>query len=314
MWKEFFYCTKTERQGIIVLVVLIIVVYSAILLDWTNADTTPPKPDAAEQERFEQEYNTFIASIKEVETPYRKFDKKSAKNYSRTYSPREVTLSMFDPNTADSLAFLSLGLPSWMVKNILRYRSKQGTFRHPEEFRKIYGMTEEQYQTLLPYIRIADKYTAKDTIRLLAAQAHKSPKDTLFKYKPGTVVSLNEADTTELKKIPGIGSGIARMIVSYRKKLGGYYRIEQLQEIDLKAELLRPWFSIDATHIQAINLNRAGLERMTYHPYINFYQAKVIVEYRKKKGNLKSLKQLALYEEFTPADLERMAHYVCCDI
>lgn len=312
MWKDFFYCTKTERQGIIVLVVLIIGVYSATLFDWTDA--TPPAPDAAEQEKFEREYNAFLASIKEVKPSYRKFDKKSAKNNSRTYPTREISLSMFDPNSADSLTFLSLGLPPWMVKNILRYRSKQGTFRHPEEFRKIYGMTEEQYQTLLPYIQIADKYKAKDTLRLLSAHAHKAPKDSVFKYKPGTLVSLNEADTTELKKIPGIGSGIARMIVNYRRKLGGFYQIEQLQEIHLKAELLRPWFSIDATRIQTINLNRAGMERMTYHPYINFYQAKAIMEYRKKKGNLKSLKQLALYEEFTPEDFERIAPYVCCDI
>ena len=41
-----------------------------------------------------------------------------------------------------------------MIKNILHYRYKQGKFRHPEDFRKIYGLTEEQYQTLRPYIQI----------------------------------------------------------------------------------------------------------------------------------------------------------------
>ena len=56
------------------------------------------------------------------------------------------------------------------------------------------------------------------------------PQDTLFKYQPGTVINLNEADTTELKKVPGIGSAIARMIVNYRTQLGGFYKIEQLQE------------------------------------------------------------------------------------
>ena len=34
-------------------------------------------------------------------------------------------------------------------------------------------------------------------------------------------------------------------------------------------------------------------------------------EYRKKKGILKSLKQLSLYEEFTPIDLERIEPYIC---
>lgn len=137
------------------------------------------------------------------------------------------------------------------------------------------------------------------------------PQDTLFKYQPGTVINLNEADTTELKKIPGIGSAIARMIVHYRTQLGGFYKIEQLQEKHLKAEMLRPWFSINATQIRRININKASIERMMHHPYINYYQAKVIVEYRKKKGILTNLKQLSLYEEFNTADFERITPYIC---
>ena len=127
---------------------------------------------------------------------------------------------MFDPNTADSTTFLSLGLPSWMIKNILHYRHKQGKFRHPEDFQKIYGLTEEQYQILHPYIQITEDFSSKDkdTIRLLTVQSIQ--RDTLVKYLPGTVVSLNSADTTELKKIPGVGSNIARMIVNYRERLG----------------------------------------------------------------------------------------------
>ena len=80
---------------------------------------------------------------------------------------------MFDPNTADSTTFLSLGLPSWMIKNILHYRHKQGKFRHPEDFRKIYGLTEEQYQTLHPYIQITEDFSSKDkdTTRLLTVQS-----------------------------------------------------------------------------------------------------------------------------------------------
>ena len=117
----------------------------------------------------------------------------------------------------------------------------------------------------------------------------------------------------ELKKIPGIGSSIARMIVNYRERLGGFFRIEQLQEIHLKAEKLRPWFSIDTHQTRRINVNKAGMERMMHHPYINYYQARVIVEHRKKKGRLKSLKQLSLYEEFTSADLERIEPYICYD-
>lgn len=303
MWKDFFYFSKTERQGIIALVVLIIGVSGASKLLSTPSDVAgDPEKEAA----FEQEYNDFIVSLQEVESGKRYTD-----HTPRSYPKKEIRLSDFDPNTADSTTFLSLGLPPWMAKNILRYRSKQGKFRRPEDFRKIYGLTEEQFQTLRPFIHITEEPSPKDTIRLLAEQTMR--RDTLIKYPPGTVINLNQADTTELKKIPGIGSGIARMIVNYRKRLGGFYRIEQLQEIHLKVERLRSWFSIDVHLITRINLNKASPERMMRHPYINFYQAKVITEYRKKKGKLKSLKLLALYDEFTTADFERISPYVIFD-
>lgn len=305
MWKDFFYFTKTERQGIIILVVLISGVFSLPKL--FTLFNHPQEPDAAENEQFRKDYNEFISSLKKAK-PHPKY----RGNAFRGSPEREIRLAAFDPNTADSTTFLSLGLPPWMIKNILRYRDRQGQFRHPKDFRKIYGLTEEQYQTLLPYIQIAKSIEPKDTVQLFIAQDIQ--RDTLFKYQPGTVISLNAADTTELKKIPGIGSGIARRIVNYRRRLGAFYRIEQLEEIQLKAEKLRPWFSIDTGQIHRINLNKASLERMMHHPYINFYQAKVIVEYRKKKGRIKSLKQLALYEEFTPADFKRIEPYVCYDL
>lgn len=307
MWKDFFYFTKSERRGIIVLLLLVVAVFSipAILSSWK--ETTPVPSNGSDE--FEKEYLDFIASVREMDSGKDSLKKK----WSTTYPRQEVRLAFFDPNTADSLTFLSLGLPSWMAGNILRYRSKQGRFRQPDDFRKIYGLTEEQFQTLRPYIRIAEvprpEVVDVDTTSLLTVSFAR--RDTVFKYPSGTLVSLNEADTTELKKIPGIGSAIARMIVSYRKRLGAFHRIEQLQDIHLKVEPLRSWFRIDTTLISRININRAGVERMMRHPYINYYQARTIVEHRKKKGELKTLRQLALYEEFTPADLERMAPYIC---
>ena len=46
------------------------------------------------------------------------------------------------------------------------------------------------------------------------------------------------------------------------------------------------------------------------HPYLNFYQSRVIVGHRRKYGPIKKLQALSLYEEFTPSDLERLQPYV----
>ena len=298
MWKDFFYFTKTERQGIIVLVVLVIGAYAIPRL--LQAFSQPEKTNPAEQVKAEKEYSDFISSVKKLK-PGKKYPDYTNNRSSAVHPKKEIRLATFDPNMADSTTFLSLGLPSWMASNILRYRNRQGRFRRPEDFRKIYGLTEEQYRTLLPYIRIAEEPISPDTSRLLVVQAT-AQHDTLMKYHPGIIIDLNQADTTELKKIPGIGSRIAQSIVNRRRLLGGFYQIE-----------LRSWFSVDATQIHRININKASVERMMHHPYINFYQAKVIAEYRKKKGKLRDLKQLALYEEFTSADFERIMPYICYD-
>lgn len=150
---------------------------------------------------------------------------------------------------------------------------------------------------------------SKDTVRLLLIDTL-TRYEKIEKYEPGTLVNLNKADTTELKRIPGIGSGIARMIVNYRNRLGGFYKVEQLREINLDAGQLISWFSIDETDIQKISVNKSSIDRLRSHPYIDFYQARAMVEYRRKHGNLQSLKPLVLYEEFNETDLERIAHYL----
>ncbi|MCR4765755.1 MAG: helix-hairpin-helix domain-containing protein [Bacteroidaceae bacterium] len=133
------------------------------------------------------------------------------------------------------------------------------------------------------------------------------------KYALGTVVDLNKADTTELKKIPGIGSAIARMIVNYRNQLGGFYAVGQLRDIHIDANQLLVWLSIDEADIKKIKVNKSSVDRLRRHPYLNFYQAKAIVEHRRKHGDLLSLKPLILYDEFSENDLERLSHYVSFD-
>lgn len=297
MWKDFFYFTKRERVGIYVLIAMIGIIVGIDL--FLSARIEAGARDLTEQEK--KELQDFLASVKEK----KKSRKAKYQNGSGYEAP--VILAPFDPNIVDSAAFVRLGLKPFIARNIIRYRAKGGKFRTPESFAKVYGITRQQFEVLLPYITISEQFRLKrDTLYA------KIKTDTMnfFKYPTGTVIELNSADTTELKKIPGIGSGIARMIVGYRSRLGGFYKTEQLQELKYVPVELNKWFSVASSSIRKININKAGVERLTAHPYINFYQAKVITEYRKKKGLLKNLSQLALYEEFTKADLDRIFHYI----
>ena len=265
-----------------------------------------------EEETLEQdqegieEIKNFLAGVHEME------ERQSLQYSYDKPKKRKVVLAAFDPNSADSIDFLQRGLSPFIAHTILQYRRAGGKFRTADDFSRVYGLSSEEFKILKPYIRIAEVFRRKqDTLHAVK----KMRKDTLavYKYPEGTLVDLNEADTTELKKIPGIGSGIARMIVAYRNRLGGFYDTAQLKEVDYVNEDMLKWFKLENASIHRINANKAGLDKLRSHPYMNFYKAKVIMEYRRKKGKLKSLSQLSLYEEFTEKDLERLSHYLTFD-
>ena len=301
MWKDFFYYTKSERRAVYALCIGIALLLVAIWL----------VPDASKSLIAE---TTTVDSVAlkafEQEVKAQTYVQKEKKPLVAVKSP--VVLKSFDPNEADSTELSRLGLSPYVVRNILKYRQKGGRFRTPESFSRIYGLEQEQFETLKPYIRIAMPKVAEikevDTMTVRKV-VEKKP----FKYPEGTLVDVNSADTTELKKIPGIGSGIAKAIVAYRSRLGGFYSLEQLTEIEYVTPSLVKWFKLEGPVLRPLKVNKAGLEALRAHPYLNFYQAKVIVEHRRKKGQLKSLSQLSLYEEFTEKDLERLSAYLKFD-
>lgn len=295
MWKDFFYYTKSERR-----VILLLFAIALLLLGiWAVMEYLRPVEVPVTLSESE-EIDSFLANLEEQ------------KKIRKSHTPKNeisAVLQPFDPNTADSVLLRQLGLPVYIVRNILKYRAKGGVFRSPESFSRIYGLKEEVYQKLKPYITIAPlvsvSHVRTDTFRQL--------KDTIPyipKYEEGTIVDLNKADTSILKRIPGIGSTLARMIVVYRQRLGGFYDVSQLQEVPHVGVELNKWFVVTPAGLHKIQVNSASLDKLRSHPYMDFYKAKAIMEYRRKRGKIKGLSQLSMFEEFTEKDLKRLSPYL----
>lgn len=221
-------------------------------------------------------------------------------------------LSAFDPNTADSTLLLSLGLQPWQVRSIYRYRAKGGIYRQPSDFARLYGLTVKQYKELLPYIHISDEYKPAAEV-YGSTDAVRSGRDTLrypVKLQPGQYVTLDDADTASLRKVPGIGRYYASRIVRYRNDLGGYVSVAQLSEIEGIPEAALSYFKVTGGAVRKLNLNRLTLNELKHHPYINFYQARRIIDYRRLKGPLHSIDDLRLLKDFSQRDIERLRPYV----
>jgi len=158
------------------------------------------------------------------------------------------------------------------------------------------------------YIRdtVRRKWYVWDTVRVEVKSVRYAAKS-----RPSEPLDLNMADSTELVRLPGIGASTAMKIIRYRERLGGYTEISQLAEIDGLPDSLMKWFIItDTIPVSRIAVNKATLAELRRHPYIDFYQARAIVEFRNERGTIKSPEQLSFLEEFTAQDLIRLKPYL----
>ena len=125
---------------------------------------------------------------------------------SPAYPKKEIRPAEFDPNTADS-ALPQPRLASLDGGQYSAIPQKARQIPASGRLRKIYGLTEEQYRTLQPYIRIAETPVLQDTSRILVVQAT-TPYDTLMKYPPALSSTLIRRILPNLKRFRGSEAGL----------------------------------------------------------------------------------------------------------
>lgn len=234
-------------------------------------------------------------------------------SYYDDIKPNQLRLVPFDPNTADAKTLEGLGLARWQVKSILNFRARGGEFRTPEDFARVYKLTANQYKRIRPYIRISSDYLPATRMLIgneKIVETAEDPYKQYSKISKGEYITLNIADTTDLRKVPGIGPFYAGEIANYGRRLGGYVNVDQLSEITNFPEEAKQYFQIDLSKVKKLNVNRLSLSKLRAHPYINYYQARAIVEYRHKFGNIKSIDELKLDPHITEDFLKKIKPYL----
>lgn len=288
---DLFYLNRHDRRILLVLLSIAVVAFGMMwLLDEDR------EPGISDNSSFSSD-TSFSSSTRQV-------------RYDEQLQP--VERFVFDPNTADSTQLLRLGLQSWQVKNIYKYRAAGGVYRKKEDFARLYGLTVKQYRELEPYIQISDDYLPASTI--IKEEKIVYQRDTLrypVKIAEGETIDLNINDTSLYKKVPGIGSYYAHRIADYVQRLGGFVSIDQLDEIEGFPQEAKKYFSVGTSQVRQLNVNRLSLTELKRHPYINYYQAKAITDYRRQHGPLHSLDDLQLLPEFPEASITRLKPYIC---
>ncbi len=233
---------------------------------------------------------------------------KSTKKIKKQAKRKVLTPFKFNPNEADKVTLLQLGLSEKVVQTIINYRNKGGQFWKKEDLKKVYGLSVADYSTLSPYIDLPKKIApiAKEGI---------IPNDIPQSFSKSTSikVDINNSGVEDWKKLKGIGEITAKRIVNYRDKLGGFLSIDQLKTtyniadstIDKVAHQL-----LVTPITQKIPINSIAAEALRLHPYIKKKQAYLLVNYRTNHGAYTNIEDLKKVKALKPDFIERIAPYL----
>lgn len=129
--------------------------------------------------------------------------------------------------------------------------------------------------------------------------------------QPRPSLELNAADSAALEALPFIGPTLARRVIRFRDALGGFVRLEQLQEVygvdSLAYSVVSKRVHVNAELVSPLCADTSGWSALRRHPYIGVSGARAIERYRDAHP-LQSLEDLkahppigdSLYEKWRP--------------
>ena len=303
--------SQRQTNGFLLLLLIVVLAISAPFIFNKTTHQYNPAQDQAE-------LDSLVAQL-ELQPEAEKYAKYPRAG-TRAAKSVKVKLHPFNPNTLTPDEWLALGVSRFTANNIIKYRDKAGGFKYKEQLQRIYGMSPETYQSLEPYIRLPNtgernqrdpekQYATKKYPEYPRSGGSERPKYRLAAF------DINTADTTELKKIRGIGTKLSARIVKFRDKLGGFTQPAQLAEVyGLSPEVLdslqKYTFIQPDFNPKQLNLNTATFEEMRQHPYMNYNLARLIISYRTQHGHYQTVDALRNIKQLKEEQFQKLKPYL----
>lgn len=282
--RDYFSFTRKDLRGIYVLLAILALLLSVrISLPYIFSDPAPDFSDfdkmvLALEKAQRQARETAKLTESAPEIPFIRPDREIAEN--------KLNPFYFDPNLMSEQDWVRLGLSTRQIRNIQNFVASGGRFRKADDLKRIYTISQAEYEILRPFIRI-------EYVQGTVTSEQTKTEQTLLSVAPAEqrmklLIDINQADSVELLKVRGIGPVFAQRIIRYRDQLGGFHSREQLLEVygidSTRYNQIAGQFSFDNSALRLININTAEVRDLTSHPYIDFYLAKSIVDQRIKRG------------------------------
>ena len=171
-----------------------------------------------------------------------------------------------------------MGLTENQIKTIKNYEAKGGSFRQKEDLKKMYVISDVEYQILEPFIKIPQQVAEKKK-----TYTRKKPTKKEVNFM---VIELNAADSAQLVRSLNISPWLAVRIIKFRNLLGGYTNKQQLYEVygfdSIEVKKRLAFVEIDLTAVKILDINKSSFKELVRHPYLSYDLTKDICNLRTK--------------------------------
>lgn len=285
--KSHFTFTKEQRNGIFLLVILIVVFQSVyFFIEFPSEDI---QINQEELLRFTQE----IDSLKKIQLEERK---------PKTYP--------FNPNYITDYKGSVLGMSNEEIDRLLDFRKQNKWINSTKQFQDVTKISDSLLNTISPYFKFPDWVANSKKVYHPSHSFNSKPKT--FAQKQ----DLNTATAQQLQKVNGIGETYSKRIIKYRDKYkGGFIADVQLQEVygltpDVIKKITQQFTVKTPRVIEKINLNLATVYDLVNVPHIDYDLAHDIIEQRQLREGYKTIDELKKVKDFPSNEIKIIELYL----
>ena len=284
--KSHFKLDHRQRNGILLLVLFVIVSWGVYFL-------ISPAQENYSNALTDEQLKNFEAQIDAIQR------ERDSLSHSKLYP--------FNPNYITDYKGYTLGMKVEEIDRLLRFRESGKWINSAQDFQKVTGVSDSLLNQISPYFKFPDWVT------------NPKPRKTSFNVSEKAVVNLksdlNSASFEEILSIESLDPAIAKRIIEYRKKLGGFLDDRQLYDVygiskEQVRQLQNVYTVLSKPNINILNVNTASASDLSTVPFITFQLAREIVNYRLLHTQINDLDELLKIEGITPYKLDRIKLYL----
>lgn len=237
-----------------------------------------------------------------------------------------------DINTATAAELAKLpGIGTVLSQRMVKFRDSRNGYNSVDELKSVYQLSPEVFKDIRPHLTIStypgtQVFSSAEEAPQMITRGGEDIRNSAMRGPamnrdlPNTVamapgsINLNKADSAMLDQVPGIGPVLSKRIIRYRKMLGFYTSVDQLENVygltEVNFERMKAYLTVgELESYPRRNLNEAFSRSLALYPFMDQALAEELIAYRRELGRFDTWEEVSQMPGLTEKALEGLRLY-----